>query len=192
MWRSNGSIPSSLCMAELLTLSLRLSPAPLWRKPVLATWISDLILYHFPKTFCAVFDLNYTCRCPWIWKHNLLCEDSLLCQWGLGSRCESSPSLLWSRGLLGAQIQPAMCDWLTSTWRHVALVKSMLTYRPSTLHPCKDNGAGVPQDIAVYMLSWLTWLNNGYMEKSLTPLSSEGTTEKNKSQILFLFSLHGS
>jgi len=42
--RSSGSTPSSLLMSELHTLSLRLSPATLWRKLISAACIRDLVL----------------------------------------------------------------------------------------------------------------------------------------------------
>ncbi len=42
-WRSSGSSWSSLRMSQLLTLSLRLSPATLWRKLIMAACIYDLI-----------------------------------------------------------------------------------------------------------------------------------------------------
>uniref|UniRef100_A0A3B4B214 CUB domain-containing protein n=1 Tax=Periophthalmus magnuspinnatus TaxID=409849 RepID=A0A3B4B214_9GOBI len=42
--RSSGSTPSSSCVTELLTLSLRVRPATLRRKPISAACIRDLVL----------------------------------------------------------------------------------------------------------------------------------------------------
>ncbi|MEQ2253104.1 hypothetical protein ILYODFUR_028734 [Ilyodon furcidens] len=52
MWRSSGSTSSSFWMAELLTLSLRESPATIRRKLISAACIWDLILSVMTQSSC--------------------------------------------------------------------------------------------------------------------------------------------